>query len=150
MLTTTVKGTTRKFRKALRAAGHPFLRTGAFHVKVNGTTVTNPADLPATADLKRAKITHVIGAGTHVIPYVAPVPVAPAPVADADRTLYKRTVREADPAKPNSKRRVDYKPARNPKPDDGVTYYAKIDGKWRDVPAAYADPSYNLPGTAAA
>jgi hypothetical protein len=149
-MTTTLKGTTRKFRKALAAAGHPFLRKGAFYVKVNGTPVTNPANLPATADLKRSKVVTVIGSGAGIIAAPKPAPVAITPVTDTDRTLYKRTVREADPAKPNSKRRVDYRPARNPKPNDGVTYYAKIAGKWRDVPAAYADPNYTLPGVEAA
>lgn len=147
-MTTTLKGTTRKFRKALAAANLTFPLRGAFRVQVGDTLVTDPANLPADLTAGVVRIVHADTTAAILTPKPKPAPVAA--VADTDRTLYKRTVREADPAKPNSKRRVDYKPARNPKPDDGVTYYAKIDGKWRDVPAAYADPAYNLPGTAAA
>jgi hypothetical protein len=67
-------------------------------------------------------------------------------IVEPDRVLYKRTVREKNPDDPKSKRRIDYKPVKNPKPD--TTYYAKINGKWQEVPAAYADPTYQLPAAA--
>lgn len=148
----TLKGITRRFRKALHAAGHKFPLSGAFTIKIGTKIINSPADLPTTAVLKRSKVEIINSpAGTILASVPAPKKQKPAPavIVDNDRPLYKRSVREADPTKPNSKRRVDYKLAKNPKPGDGVTYFAKIEGKWREVPAAYADPSYNLPGVEA-
>jgi hypothetical protein len=148
--TYTIKGITRRFRKALAAVGKPFPLKGAFTLKVGNTIINHPSELPAPSTLKRSKV-EILNTppGTVLASVPAPKKAKPAAVVDNDRPLYKRSVREADPANPKSKRRVDYKLAKNPKPGDNVTYYAKIEGKWREVPAAYANPAYILPGVEA-
>lgn len=144
--TYTVKGITRRFRKALAAVGKPFPLKGAFTLKVGNAIINHPGELPAASTLKRSKV-EILNTppGTVLASVPAPKKAMPA-VADNDRPLFKRSVREADPAKHGSKRRTDYRLAKNPKPGDGVTYFAKIEGKWREVPAAYANPAYVLPG----
>jgi hypothetical protein len=145
----TTKGITRKYRKALAAAAVSFPLTGAFHIKVGGKLISDHNNIPGTAVLKRSKV-DIVNAPAGSIIDIKPAPKPAPTVTSEDRALFKRIVREADPTKPNSKRRIDYRLAKNPKADDGVTYYAKINGKWRDVPAAYADPSYTLAGEAVA
>ena len=66
---------------------------------------------------------------------VTPV-VKPDPVPVDLPTVFKKYVREADPAKPGSKRRTDYKVWKNPK-NDGTPIYVKTDGKWVQVPYTY-------------
>lgn len=147
--TYTIKGITRRFRKALRAVGKPFPLTGAFTLKVGNTIINHPSELPTASTLKRSKV-EILNTPPGTVLASVPAPKkTKAVVVDNDRTLFKRSVREADPLNPKSKRRVDYKPAKNPKVDDGVTYFAKIEGKWREVPAAYANPAYVLPGVEA-
>lgn len=143
----TLKGITRRFRKALHAAGHWFPLQGPFSVKVSGKMVNDPAGLPANLARCKVEILPGVPAGT-ILAVKVPKKVV-AVVETTDRQLYKKSVREADPAKPNSKRRIDYRLAKNPKAGDGVTYYAKIEGKWKEVPVAYADPSYTLSTVAA-
>jgi hypothetical protein len=148
----TLKGICRRFRTALHAAGKTFPLSGAFTIKIGNKIINHPDDLPTLATLKRSKVEIINSApGTILasVPKKKTEKPAPVVIVDNDRPLYKRTVREADPNNPKSKRRVDYRLAKNPKPGDGVTYYAKIEGKWREVPAAYADPNYNLPGVEA-
>lgn len=145
--TPTVKGLTRIFRKRLKSWGKQFPLSGPFVVRIDGKLVTDPRCLPVEL---RGRLEVCRG-----VPSLALVPVvfqatAPAPTptstptAVPDRVLCKRVVRDSTAT--GGKRRVDYRPARNPKPGDGVQYWAKVDGRWREVPAQYADPDYQLPG----
>jgi hypothetical protein len=131
------KSITRKFRKALRSNGTKFPLRGAFSLRINGNIVNDPNLL----NLKNATIEILEGvpAGTILATYK---PTLPAIEVSETRPLFKRSVREADPLKANSKRRVDYKLVKNPKAEE--SYYAKIEGKWKEVPAAYANPNYKL------
>lgn len=142
-----IKGISRRFRKALAAAGKPFPLKGAFTIKIGNKIINSPNELPPTNTLKRSKV-EILNTppGTVLASVRAPKKSIVSTEVSTERELYKRSVREADPSKPNSKRRVDYRLAKNPKPGDGVIYYAKIEGKWREVPAAYANPDYVLPG----
>lgn len=152
----TRKGVNRQFRKWLTrngyVCGRDYPATGAFALTIGGKEIVTPEDLPAKVGRLRVETFPGVEPGNLAPPVkvkqskpkAQPKP-APATVeALPDRTLYKRIVREADPLKPGSKRRTDYRVAKNPKPDDGVQYFAKVDGKWREVPASYADPLTSL------
>jgi hypothetical protein len=135
------KGITRTFRKALRAAGRTFPLTGAFDLKI-GSKVYNTTDFPTITPKTKVEC---VAVGTVIIPKQRKV-AAPVATTSNERALFKKIVH---PATETKRQYTRYVAAPNPKTGDGVTYFAKIDNKWKEVPAAYADPSFVLQNEAA-
>lgn len=145
----TVKGICRRFRKWLHRNGmfHKMPLQGPFSLKINGVIHNDPLTLPEPINPDAVEVLVGVVPGTikpnPVIVQKPAVAIIPE-VIEQDRELFKKVVREADPTKPGSKRRTDYRKAKNPKVGDGVQYYAKINSKWREVPTEYANPRYQL------
>lgn len=140
----TVKGVCRRFRKWLHRNGmfSKMPLSGPFSLKINGKIHNDPLTLPAKINPANVEVLIGVIPGT-ILP--SPIPQLPAVATnqEADWELFKKVVKEADPIK-GTKKRTDYRKAKNPKTGDGVQYYAKIEGKWRQVPTEYANPRYQL------
>lgn len=132
----TTKSLSRRFRKFLRRHNRPFPRSGQFTLFIDGSFAgTLPSRL-----LKKQKTECVPLDISDDFGFVVPeTQEEPAPLPS--RPVFKKIVRE--PAKEGGRRRTEYKEVKNPKPSE--TYYAKIGNRWQEVPAAYADPNYQLP-----
>jgi hypothetical protein len=135
------KGITRTFRKALRAAGHKFPLTGAFDLKI-GSKVYSTPEFPAITPKSKVEC---VAAGTVIIPKARKA-AAPVATTSNERALFKKITH---PATETKRAYTRYVLAPNPKTGDGVTYFAKINNKWKEVPAGYADPAFILQNEAA-
>lgn len=134
---TTIKGYTRQYRKALKGNGYKgFPLRGAFHVTSNGNPVS-------ATDIKPGlTLAYVAGPIPSNPPYVQPFTLPPV-VSKPDNspppitlpTMYRRTERVGKDGE-NTKKRVDYKPVANPKPD--TLYWYKPEGSKKYVEVNYS------------
>ena len=139
----TVKGICRRFRKWMHKNGMFSIMplSGPFSLKIKGTIVNDPTKLPKKINPKDVEV--LVGTVPGTVQTFQPPAMAIVQNTEPDRELFKKIVKEADPLK-GTRKRTDYRKAKNPKTDDGVQYYAKVDGKWREVPTEYMNPRYQL------
>ncbi len=125
----TLKGKTRRIRKALRKAGYRgFPIVGAFHVTINGKPIR-------TEDIKPGlKLTYTPGPAPE---YVAPMEPALTLTVPADLPALPKLYKKVEKISATTgKKRTEYKEVANPK--SGETYWMKPEGKTRYVEVNYS------------
>jgi hypothetical protein len=124
-----VKGNTRRYRKVLHRLGINFPHKGEFHVVVDHSGKAIPPHELAGAIVGGVNYRLVWGkmpTPPKPVSEYAPIPsdsiFADSPDFWEPPTVFKRIVRE--PKREGDKRRIDYRPIKNPKP--GQSCYVKI------------------------